>query len=162
VRVVTGIVSYSDYLAAHLLHRRPIVVVLNWLTATVAIVGVVVIFAASFKWGIILLGAGLGGLAGEQIQARVFLPRKVRHLYAQYKGITLPVTYEWDSGRLRGQSAMGHAERKWTDYVKVREDDKVLILYITDYMFEVVPKGWFTDAEKLEEFRRYAAAGRET
>jgi YcxB-like protein len=81
--------------------------------------------------------------------------------YAQYKGIRSPITYQWDSERLRAQSATGSGERKWTDYAKVREDDKVLFLYITDYLFEVVPKPWFTDAEKLEEFRRYAAAGRE-
>jgi hypothetical protein len=160
--VVTGIVSYSDYLAAHHLHRHRIAMGMNWLTVMVAIVGAVVIFTGSSKWGIIILGAGIGGLIGEFVQAHVFLPWKVRRLYAQDKGIASPITYEWDSERLRGQSAMGRGERKWKDYAKIREDDKILLLYITDYVFEVVPKAWFTEAEKLEEFQRYAAAGRET
>jgi MFS family permease len=134
---------------------------MNWITILAAIFGLIMIFIGSWRWGIYLLGAGIGGFVGEFVQAHVLLPRKVKHLYAQYKGITTPITYEWDSDLIRGQSSTGKGERSWKDFAKVKDDDEVLLLYITDNLYEVVPKSWFKEAEKLEDFRRYAAAGRD-
>jgi YcxB-like protein len=160
-RTVTGIVTYSDYFAAYRLYRRRTAIMMNWITLLAAIVGLVVILAGYRSWGIYLMGAGIGGLLGEFIQARFLLPRKVKQLYAQYKGITAPIVYEWDSELFRAQNSMGKSERSWKDFVKIKEDDKVLLLYITDDLFQIVPKSWLKDAWKLEDFRRHATAGRE-
>lgn len=157
--MLTGVVSYSDYLAAHRLHRHKAAVVMNWLMVVVAIVGPATIFLGNWKWGIIILCGGIGGLAGEFFQAHFFLPRKVKKLYAQYKGIASPVTYEWDAERLIGRSEMGRGERQWKDYSNVKENDRVLLLYITDHLFEVIPKQWFREPMKLEEFRKFAKVG---
>jgi YcxB-like protein len=160
--MISGIVTYSDYLAASRLHRCRTAIAINWITIFLAIIGIVLLFEGYRKWGINLLGAGIGGFVGEFVQTHVLLPRKVKHLYAQYKGITTPIIYEWDADLLRGQSSTGRGERSWKDFAKVREDDNVLLLYITDELYEVVPKSWFNEAAKLEDFRGYAKAGRTT
>ena len=159
--MITGIVSQYDYLAAHLLHRRKAAIVMQWLMVPVGLIGLFTILAGNWKWGGIILCGGIGGLVGELVQTRVFLPRKVKKLYAQYKGIASPITFEWDATRLIGRSEKGRGERQWKDYAKVKEDDRVFLLYITDHLFEVVPKGWFSEPDKLQEFRTYAQAGRE-
>lgn len=161
--MVTGIVTYLDYFAAYRLYRRRTAIMMNWITILAAIAGLVVILAGAgyWRWGIYLMGAGIGGFIGEFVQAHFLLPRKVKQLYAQYKGITTPIVCEWDSELLRVKSSMGKGERSWNDFAKVEEDDKVLLLYITDALFEVVPKSWFKDAWKLEDFRKYATAGRD-
>ena len=132
---------------------------MNWLMVATGVVGLTMILAGNFRWGIIVLGTSIGGLVGEFMQSHVFLPHKVKKLYAQYKGITSPITYEWDAERLIGSSERGHGEKQWKDYAKVRENNRVFLLYITDYLFEVVPKEWFSESEKLEEFRKFANGG---
>ena len=136
--------------------------VMVWLALAGGLVGLVTIFVENQRWGIIILCAGIGALVGESLQTYIFLPRKVKKLYAQYKGIALPITLQWDAMRLIGQSETGRGERQWKDYAKVKENDLVFLLYITDYLFEVIPKGWFSEPQMLQEFTTYARAGRES
>ena len=138
--MITGIVTYLDYLAASRLHRRRTAITINWITVLLAIIGIVLLFEGNRKGGIYILGAGVGGFVGEFVQAHILLPRKIRRLYDQYKGITTPLTYEWDSNSIRGQSVTGRGERAWKDFAKFKEDGNVLLLYITDELYEVVPK----------------------
>ena len=160
--MVTGSVSYADYLAAYRLHRHRVATAMNWLMVGLTVVGALTLLGGYRWWGIVISCTSVGGLIGEFVQARIFLPWKVKKLYGQHKGIAEPITYEWDSQRLLAKGETGHGEYKWKDYAKVKEDDKVVLFYITDYLWHVVPKAWFNEPAELEEFRGYAGLARET
>ena len=66
------------------------------------------------------------------------------------------VVSEADYVGLSVHSDRGNGERNWRDLLKVKEDDRLLLLYTTDALFEVVPKGWFQTPAQLSEFQSYA------
>jgi hypothetical protein len=160
--MVSGVVSEQDYVDAHGLHRRPVAIAVNGTMAAILVVGVALLLAGAKQWGLILWIGGIGGFIGEAIQARLYLPARVRKLYSQFRGIDAPVTYRWNSSTLSVQSRRGAGERAWSDILKVREDDRLFLLYATDHLFEVVPKAWFASPDQVAEFRALAKGQHET
>jgi hypothetical protein len=160
--MITGVVSEQDYVEAQRVHRQRLAAQLNWSLAVVAACGVALAVAGVKPWGLIAAIAGLGGLIGEAIQARLYIPAQARKHYHQFKGIEAPITYRWNSETISVQSERGAGERKWNDILKVRESEHVFLLYTTDVLFEVVPKRWFENAEQALEFGTLAKGRRET
>ncbi|HEV2612568.1 MAG TPA: YcxB family protein [Noviherbaspirillum sp.] len=154
--MITGVVSEKNYLDAYRLHRRPVAIAVNWTAGLVAMLGFVLTVLGVKPWGIVLAFGGIGGLIGEAIQSYLYLPRKVRKLYSQYKGIDAPITYRWDSKRFSVHSDRGNGDRNWESLVKVRENNELFLLYTTDALFEVVPKAWFNSTAQATEFYHYA------
>ena len=104
----------------------------------------------------------MGGLLGNWWDERVGLPDKARKLYGQFKGISEPYEISWNAEYLESRSANGHGKRKWKDYVRFKENEDVFLLYITDQLWEAIPKRCFENASQLEEFRQLASATGET
>lgn len=154
--MITGVVSEQEYVEGHSFHRRPVAVAMNWVMVFIFGVGLVLAFLGGGRWGYILIIGGLGGLLGEAVQARVYLPGRVRKLYAQFKGVDSPTTYTWDHSIFEIKSERGGVKRNWTDLHKVKENEDLFLLYTTDHLFEIVPKRWFANTEEVSEFRRYA------
>lgn len=121
--------------------------------AALGALGIVIFLAASKKWGVVLTVGGTGGLIGEFIQSRLFLPRKLRHIFLQTKGRT-DLTYTWNAEKLIFQSGHGNAERPWGDFLKAKENDQVFILYYNDALFEIISKRWFHDRQQIDDFRQ--------
>src|SRR5205823_14599333 len=97
--MITGQVTEQEYISAHQLHRRRLVSVLNRAMVVAVLAGLLLTVAVSRRWGMVLVFGGLGGLFGEFVQGRVFLPSKLRRLYAQVRGRT-DVSYAWDDEHL--------------------------------------------------------------
>jgi YcxB-like protein len=154
--MITGVVSEQEYVEAHTLHRRSIAVATNCVMVAILGVGVVLASFGVRPWGLILILGGIGGLLGEAAQARLYLPGKVRKLYAQFKGIEAPITYRWGASTFEVKSERGGGTRNWTDLHKIKENDELFLLYSTDALFEVVPKKWFESTAQMSEFRRLA------
>jgi hypothetical protein len=154
--MITQIVTVDDYIAGHRLHhvkRHKIIVAL----AVVALaVGGAISFASKGSMGWAMSGGAIGLLLVEWWQAQIGIPGNARKFYAQYKRINEPVELSWDAEFLVGQREDGQGKRKWSDYVKFLENDEVMLLYITDALWEVFPKHCFGDAALLEEFRQHA------
>ena len=115
---------------------------------------------AGFKWGQFAIWGGMGGLIGQLWEERFHVPSKVKKLYAQYKGINDPVTVTWNAEYVEGSTADGSGKRRWRDYVRLKEDKNIFLLYITDQLWHSYPKRWF-DEQQLEEFGRYARLANE-
>jgi hypothetical protein len=81
--MITGQVTEQEYVSAHRLHRRRMVAALNLAMIVAAALGIALAFTASRKWGMVLLFGGIGGLFGEFVQDRIFLPSKLRRLYVK-------------------------------------------------------------------------------
>lgn len=152
--MIIGQVTETEYIAAHRLHRRKMQSVVKQITLTVFIVGIVLFFAFSARSGVVLMCAALGGLLGEFIQSRFILPSKLRRLYSQVRG-RVDVTYSWDKEKLFLTSEHGQAARSWTDFLKAKESDELILLYINDALYEIVAKRWFGDASDLSTFREH-------
>jgi hypothetical protein len=92
----------------------------------------------------------------------VYLPWKVRRIHRQQKDLAFPFTYTWDSEFLKAQSVGGQSKRKWTNYVRCKENENLFLLYHADNLFEMFPKSWFQDQAQLIEFRSLANRAKET
>ena len=156
--MITGQVSVDEFISAHHLHRKKSVLVADTIAVLVFITGVIVFFTTSKHWGMILVEAGIGGLIGEFVQRLVFVPWKLRRLYAQVKNRS-DVSYSWNDEKIFLSSQRGNVERLWDDYTKAKENDEVILLYYNDALFEILSKCWFRERRQMDEFRRHAQLG---
>ena len=156
--MITAAISAKDYLAALRLHRKRAVSRQLLVLSVVAAGGLFALVLGYRLIGFILIGAGIGGLIGELVQSRLLLPRRAEKIYDQQASLRATYTYTWDESGLSVSSENGHASRPWSDYVKLLENDQLLLLYHSDIMFEIFPRSWFSSQEQADEFR--AAASR--
>ena len=154
--MISGQLTEEDFLAAQRLYRqrcaRGAIVIL----LIVAAAGVALLLTTGQRIGIGLLCIAVGGLLGETIQSRLLLPRQARRLFRQCAAYRQPFQYSWDEDCLSVTCESGNARRRWSDYVKYRENDRVLLLYHADNLFEMLPKAWFSGAEQMAGLRRLA------
>ncbi|WP_295974907.1 YcxB family protein [uncultured Xanthomonas sp.] len=160
---ISGNITLEDYLIAQRLHQRRAVRRVLVAMAALLLSGLTLFAFARHgsgmaMLGIVLAGAGGGGLIGQTIQSAWTMPRKVRRLYAQQAALRHRLTYRWDEAGLEVTWADGHVRRSWRDYVRCRENPQVLMLYQNDILFDLVPTSWFADAAQREAFRQVVAA----
>jgi hypothetical protein len=144
----------EDYRSAQLLHSR-------WTRKRVLVfLGVMLLGALLMallrEWSLIagggLLGGALGGIVGAETVRRFVLPSRSRRVFAQQKNLQRPVTIDWDSEELRWNSAGGSGRTCWIDFVKWRRNDRVLLLYHSDVLFQLLPMRAFASQEQWSSF----------
>ena len=159
--MIEGKISEADLLAAHRLHSRT-----AWrYTLVFCTVGAVIVlsgllFAIMSGLGGLAIGAIGAGLAGGLLAGPVVavvlrylvVPRHVRRAYHQDADLQRPLFYSWDDQVVRGRNAVGHWERPWSDYVKFKEDEDLVLLYRSSVMFELFKKSWFESDADLRSF----------
>lgn len=153
-RAIRVQLDVEDYRAAQLLHsqwtRKRFLAFLG-----IALLGAL-LMALRQEWSLIvgggLLGGVLGGAVGAEIVRRLVLPRRSRRVFAQQKNLQRPVTMHWDSEELRWSSADGSGKTCWVDFVKWRRNDRVLLLYHSDLLFQLLPMRAFTSEELWASF----------
>jgi len=155
--MITAAISSKDYLAALRLHRQRAVTRQLLVLGVLAATGVIAIAVGYKLIGLILIGAGVGGLIGELVQSKLILPRRAEKIYNQQASLRATYTYSWDNDGLSVSSETGQARRPWSDYIKFLENDRLLLLYHSDIMFEIFPKSWFSRQEQADEFRTLAS-----
>jgi hypothetical protein len=151
--MITGQVNESEYIDAHNLARQRITLAVNVVTLFAACAGVVLLFTDLKQWGYMLLVGGIGGFIGNFVQSRLYLPWRLRRLYAQVRGRT-DVTYSWNMETLSMRSDRGNAEIPWTNFRKAKENEQVMLLYVNDVLFHIISKRWFGSHEQVDDFRR--------
>ncbi len=153
--MITGKVSQADYLSAIRLHRATLQRLYYIIgIAAVGVGGITYLYGYIF--GLVLIGAGVGGVIGEFVTSVVYWPWKARHLHNQQKDLASTITYEWDSTFLSAKSDSGQSKREWKNYNRYKEDGRVFLLYLSDHLFEVFPKHWFQNEEQIASFRELA------
>jgi YcxB-like protein len=151
--MITGTISASDYLDAQRLHRARAVRWFFVFCGVLITLGIVLMLFYSPQLGVMLVCAGVGLVAFELIFASLYLPWKVRRLHRQQKDLAAVFTYAWDDEFLEGKSANGQSKRRWRDYEKRKENEKMFLVYHADNLFEMFPKPWFRDQAQIDEFR---------
>ncbi|WP_042816358.1 YcxB family protein [Xanthomonas citri] len=156
--MITATISLEDHLAAQRLRAR------HWskrvivFLAVLLLVGVVVLQLsdASEIIGPVLIGSGGGGLIGLALLHVWGLPRRIKRLHAQQASLRHTYTYAWDENGLEITWADGHLRRPWSDYMRIRENERVLLLYHNDRLVELFCPHWFADRAQYEAFRQLA------
>jgi hypothetical protein len=154
--MISGTISVSDYLSAQRLHLGK---TLRWLylaMLALVIIGAGLYVSDRVRLGPPLMISGLSFIVIAFAMKTLYLPWKVRRLHRQQKDFGSPIAYHWDTEFLYGQHANGNTKRPWSHYSKVRESNKLLLLYHSDVLFEMFPKSWFADQSQLEEFKDLA------
>jgi hypothetical protein len=84
----------------------------------------------------------------------VWLPYKVRKTYLQRKDLQRPCTYVPSADGLGAETDGASGVKPWTDYLKWKEGKSVFLLYMSDEMFQIIPKHFFSSPDDLASFRR--------
>ncbi|PKV14045.1 YcxB family protein [Xanthomonas prunicola] len=156
--MITATISLEDHLAAQRLHARHSSNRLIVFLAVLLLIGAGLLKLSGAREiiGPVLIGGGGGGLIGLALLHVWGLPRRIKRLHAQQASLRHPYTYAWDENGLEVTWADGHFRRPWSDYIRVRENDRVLLLYHNDRLFELFCPHWFADKAQYEAFRQLA------
>lgn len=74
----------------------------------------------------------------------VYLPYKVKKIFAQQKEIQLPFKMEIGEGGVFIQNSMSQAARTWDMFTKWKENKNILMIYISDAAFVMLPVRLFS------------------
>lgn len=151
-------ITESDYLAAYQLAAR-----LDGDRLAIAIIGSLIAFGAGifliaqrslmgFALGAGLASAAIGAWIGAAIVRLVVLPTRARRTH-QSKALRAPSVISWDDDRLRFESEYEGLRLPWGDVVRTKEDDRSLLIYVTDNVFRLIPKRVFAGSESLAQLR---------
>lgn len=83
----------------------------------------------------------------------VWLPYRTRRTFKQRKDFQREASYAPSESELIVQNDTGRSAKPWADYLKWKEGRRVFLLYLSDNMFQVVPKHFFSSDAEIEEFR---------
>lgn len=156
----------EDYASALTLHSRW-TKKRAWTTVVAALAGLA-LMATFNRWLLVagggIVGGAVGGAIAYEAARRLVLPRRSRKLFAQQKNLRRPVEFSWDAHGLAYISANGSGNTPWTDYVKWRENERMLLLYHSDALFQMLPKRAFSNDDQLHsllaELAREGSAAR--
>ena len=140
-----GRIDANDYVRAQYLHLRP--------RLLYKILGGVVLAA-------FVLAAWLSLTSGDLdamdflvfalviflvLNFTVYLPWKTRRLYKQQKSLQGELSYVFNNDGVAVDSENGNWKTPWTDYVRWKKNDQLLLLYLSDCIYHMIPKRLFVD-----------------
>lgn len=128
--------------------------------AGIGVVGIVGSLAASgiVAWKILLV-AVVGGLScGFLIYFLllfVFIPFRSSRLYRQQNSLRKEYELTFDDEFVYWRSEDANVRIRWSDFIKYKEDNSVIVFYLSDNNFVAIPKRCFEDPGRLGEFRSH-------
>lgn len=87
----------------------------------------------------------------------VYLPLKIRRIYRQQRSLQVASELDFGGQGITVTSEMGLARLAWDDFVKWKENRRLIVLYTSDVMMHIYPRRCFTD-EGWAAFRQTVAA----
>jgi hypothetical protein len=102
----------------------------NW--ATFIVPGVLLYFALIF---------GLG------------IPYKCRRAFSQRKDLQRPCTFHTEEKGLRFSTEGISGTKAWSDYFKWKEGKNCFLIYMSDNMYQVIPKRFLESESEVRTFR---------
>ncbi len=139
-----GVIQLSDYVRSQYLHirPRPVFAVIDFLILALSVCALV----AYPSW--IMAGAAVALV----LWLLVLIPWSAKKNYKQYKALAEPMTIEVRDDGLFFKRINGEGLVPWSEIVKWRQNDKLLLLYPANNVFHLVPRHFFTTQEAYAEF----------
>jgi len=154
--MIQGTFSPRDLKDANWSHLRP--------RRTLAVVGLLVV--AAFCWALWFAffgawSADVGWLRWAMLAAGIYLigffaigiPYKVRRTYRQRKDLQRPCAFLPSESGLGVETEGSRGVKPWSDYLKWKEGKSVFLLYMSDHMYQVIPKHFFSSPDEVNSFR---------
>lgn len=162
-RTIAFTLTSDDYVAAQQLYLRgryshPLMRVLLAILGILFLTGLFLPTGDAF-FNALMVGAGAGGLAMVPFSYYVFMPRRARKLYDQQKTLHQPIEAVWSETGYDARSGETRGNVVWSDYHKWAADDKIVLLYQADNLFQMVPRAALTDAQFEDMHALARAAG---
>ncbi len=163
---ISGTLDAEDYLAAQRLHQaaanaRFLKLDIGLLLLGATIWGIARAWPGAAGWdgvGIIFIVGGAAAICIQLLMARIVAPRLWRRHFRQQKTAQTPFEYRVDADGLHVRTAHGQAMRPWNVFHKVRQNDRLVLLYHNDVLFEILAKRWFSDPEDIAGLLRHLPA----
>ena len=149
-------ISSADYLSAIRagMKPRPAFAVLGGLIIVLVLVALIVLLyawhAGERDWTDAI---GLAAIAYFPAWYWLYLPWKVRRLYAQQRALQEPASVEISTGGLEFRTANGEGLLRWENVYRWRETGDVFVLYQSDVLLHPIPKRCFDSVEAQSDFR---------
>jgi len=70
----------------------------------------------------------------------LLLPRRVRRIFVQQKTLHDEVAIEWNDQSISFTSRRGASRFLWSDFLRVAENQKAIVLLQSDVLFNFIPK----------------------
>jgi len=151
-----GRVAVEDLMAAQWVHVRP--------RRSLAVLGILLLALAIFVMATSFVGHRQsltdptawilpGILAYLAFTAFVWVPRKVRRSYSQRKDLQHEITLNVTHTGVEARTDQGYSVKPWSDYLRWKEGKSVFLLYLSDHLFQIVPKRFFATREDIDAFR---------
>lgn len=86
------------------------------------------------------------------------LPRRVRRIYAQQKGLHDLVEVTWTDAQFTLKTCRGVGTFDWSDFIRARRNGHVLILLQSDVLFNFVPARALTSEQAADLWKCCTAA----
>lgn len=154
---ISGKLSADDYVRAQYLHIRP--------RLAFKVVGALLI--AAFVWTVWISFTGgssdLPSWPGFVVVAAsiyllafffIYIPWRSRRTYGQQKSLRRESRMKVSESGIQVENEVGQATVPWTDYAKWKENDRLFLLYLSDPVFHLVPKRFFSNVEDVSDFRQ--------
>lgn len=94
--MISGVLSFGDYLAAQRLHQQPYLRRQVIILVVLALAGLLTVWAGYLYPGLVLFGAGTGGLIGLTFLHKFTAPGRHFRIYLQQASLRKNYTYSWD------------------------------------------------------------------
>lgn len=147
----------EDYVSAAKLHglwsKRRLLTVVG-----IAIAAGVALLVLHPRWPAVaaagVLGGAIGLLACYALSWSFYLPWKARRMFGQQKSLHETYELEWDEQGLSVHGRLAQSTTPWDAYLKKKENERIVLLYQSDLLFQMLPKRAFTAAQ-LQALRPY-------
>jgi len=154
-----GQLVWGDYLRSQYLHFRP----RPWLAVVGIVILVLIVWASYVTISDWLSGAGPWILAAICVVSLLYIvlyvgviiPISAYRIFKQQKSLNLPFSIEASSEVFCSFNETGKITMPWSHFVKWKESEKLLLLYHSDILFNLVPKRLFQSDAQLNEFRGF-------
>jgi len=88
----------------------------------------------------------------------VLYPRRVRRIYGEQKGLRAEHDIEVTSSDLHTANEYGTARQPWSDFLRWKENQALILLYQSRVMFQIFPKRALGSADAVSAVRALLAA----
>jgi YcxB-like protein len=155
---ISGTYTANDLVSAAWVHLRPrrnlgivgiVLVLLALLAVWLSFFGA---HAESSGWAKWVLPSALLYLA---LAFGVGIPYKARRAYKQRKDLQRQCSFSWSNAGLYFSTEGMAGTKPWADYLKWKEGGEVILLYLSDNLYQAIPKRFFASESDLLEFREF-------
>ena len=154
--MIKGTYTADDLVSAQWLHVRPrrslrvVGIVLAAVFCLAAVAMFLGPFASDLPWAKWLY---LASLAYFPILFAVVIPYRTRRSFRQRKDLHRESSFCASEDGVHVQSGDIQGLKPWSDYLKWKEGDKAFLLFMSDNMYQVVPKRFFDPESEVGGFR---------